>query len=87
MHITEDTKQVLCQRTPHHRPRLRAAQSVSRADSANCPLHGAPSGRRNLFLTRSSRPGGPNATTRIRSWLRGTQGLTARQNSAVYDLR
>src|SRR5258708_38015623 len=37
--VTEDTKQdFLRQRTPHHQPRLRAAQSVSRADSANCPL-------------------------------------------------
>ena len=37
--VTEDTKQDFSrQRTPHHQPRLRAAQSVSRADSANCPL-------------------------------------------------
>src|SRR5713101_749139 len=37
--VTEDTKQgFLRQRTPRHQPRLRAAQSVSRADSANCPL-------------------------------------------------
>jgi hypothetical protein len=37
--VTEDTKQgFLRQRTPHHQPRLRAAQSVSRADSTNCPL-------------------------------------------------
>src|SRR5260370_29278846 len=28
----------------------------------------APSGRRNLFLTRSSRAGGPIATTHIRPW-------------------
>src|SRR5207344_405035 len=33
-------------RTPHHQPRLRATKSVSRADSANCPLP-RPSGRRN----------------------------------------
>jgi hypothetical protein len=38
MHITEDSKQVLGQQTPHHRPRLRAAQSVSRANSADLPL-------------------------------------------------
>ena len=64
--VTEDPKQdFLRQRTPHHQPRLRAAQSVSRADSANCPLP-RPSGRRNPFLTRSSRAGGPNATTHIR---------------------
>ena len=37
--VTEDTKQgFLRKRTPHHQPRLRAAQSVSRADSTNCPL-------------------------------------------------
>jgi hypothetical protein len=29
---------LLRQRTPHHRSRLRAAESVSTADSANCPL-------------------------------------------------
>src|SRR5713226_7459314 len=28
----------LPRRTPHHQPRLRAAQSVSRADSGTCPL-------------------------------------------------
>ena len=39
-------------RTPHHRSRLRATESMSRADAANCPLPHAPSGRRNLFLTR-----------------------------------
>src|SRR5713101_8777961 len=37
--VTENAKQgFLRQRTPHHQPRLRATQSVSRADSANCPL-------------------------------------------------
>jgi hypothetical protein len=47
---------------------LRATQSVSRADSANCPLPKPPSGCRNPFLTRSSRGGGPNATTHIPLW-------------------
>jgi len=55
-------------RTPHHRSRLRATESMSRADAANCPLPHAPSGRRNLFLTWSSRVGGPNAATHIPPW-------------------
>jgi carboxyl-terminal processing protease len=29
-------------RTPHHQPRWRATQSVSRADSGNCPVHPHP---------------------------------------------
>src|ERR1700737_5024861 len=44
----------LRRRTPHHQPRLRATQSVSRDDSTNVcydPHPAAP----NLFLTRSSR--------------------------------
>src|ERR1700730_9529388 len=59
-HITEDTK-LLRQRTPHHRSRLRATESVSTADSANCPLprpHPVAE-----ICSWHGLPAGPNATT------------------------
>ena len=53
-------------------------KSVSRADSANCPLP-RPSGRRNLFLTRFSRL----REFQVRNGLREL-GYIEGQNSAIY---